>query len=1286
MQYSDPISIDTFTTFGDLLKYLRRRETLTQLELSIEVGYSEAQISRLEKNQRLPDPTGVKALFIPALHLEENPQYASRLVELAQEARQVDSPSPGMAPYKGLLYFDEPDAELFFGREAITGQLAQHVLELGNKARRRFLAVVGASGSGKSSLVRAGLAVALRKVGWEVLVFTPSVHPQQVLEAQINRLHQVEASRVLILVDQFEEAFTLCRDELERIGFIEQLLSYAQEKSKQYSVVIALRADFYAHCSQYPLLRQTVAAEQEYIGQMTMEELRQAIEEPARRNGWELEPGLVDVMLQDLSMHGSHEPEPGALPLLSHALLATWEHRRGRVLTLSGYHASGGVRGAIAETAESVFTDQLNQSQQEIAREVFLRLTELGEGTEDTRRRAALAELGRQYEQTAQFRAVLNTLAEARLITLNEDSAEVAHEALIREWQRLHEWLTQDREGLLLHRHLTEAAQEWERRGRDAAELYRGARLAQASEWAGANPDRLNQAESDFLAASVEQEQHEALEREAQRQRELDNERQRAEEHQQAAQRLRRRAYQLGGVLAVALILAAAAVLFGRQARINSRLATARELAAAAVNNLEIDQDRSLLLAMQAVKTVDLPEAETALHQAILADRLRATFNAHDDSIYGIAIGLSNSKAAGNIATAGIEGTIKVWELDKSGAHIDETPLITISNPMDFDANTYASGFTLAYSPDGKLIAAISDQNTAKIWDATNGRLLQTLAGHKNWILGLAFSPNGEFLATSSADRTAKVWDPQTGELLQTLTGFRDWVITVVFSQDGKRLACGTMDGSVIVFKRNEESNTPPSSDLFVPSFEIDNHFTAVSGIFSITFSPDGNQLALASNEIKVYDINSVTPASPPKLFLNIPAHHNPINGLYFSADGNRLVSGSGDGTAKVWDAQTGQLSFTLPGNAGPISSIAQSADGLKLYTSDTNGHVKVWDISVQGNREWLTNSNISLGFYTRSGNRLVTVDYFDYTTPNSKLRVLELSPENVHEISAIYLGRNVENVSFDIDQKLSRLVLIYHDDYIVHVLDFSNGHGLISFPVNQTQNTPGHTKNDYIRVKLSPDGTRLVTGGSDGSAFLWDVTTGKLLHELPGQTGMFGSWDPIAFNPDGSLVACASVDGTVRIWNVNTGTLLQNLPGSIFPNVSFSPDGKHLLATGEENTINLWDIQTGQILHKLTVPTLIYNIEISPDGKYLAADTLDGIVRLWDANTGQQLLTLPGAYMRFTKDMKHLLVWKDDGNFYGYILDIDELMDLARTRLTRTWTQEECEQFLHTEVCPPTP
>src|SRR5215207_6214038 len=609
-------SPNSFVTFGSLLKFLRRRERMTQLELSIAVGYSETQITRLEKNQRLPDLATVKALFIPALHIEKEPEFIARLLELAESARQEDGPTPGLPPYKGLPFFDESDSDLFFGREVLTAHLTERITDLASDASTRFLAIVGASGSGKSSLVRAGLVAELKSSGWDTYVFTPGADPLKALKMQLDSNQATaDSDCVLLLVDQFEETFTLCRDEAPRVAFIEKLLEITQDTSRKIIVVIALRADFYSHCAQYPLLRNAVAAEQEYIGQMTTEELRRAIEEPAKRGSWEFEPGLIDVLLQDIGADGMGQPEPGALPLLSHALLATWERRRGKTFTLDGYHASGGVRSAIAETAESVFTDQLNQGQQELARDVFLRLTELGEGTEDTRRRAALNELVRQSDEATELRAVLNTLAEARLITLNEDSAEVAHEALIREWQRLHEWLTQDRDGLRLHRHLTEAVREWEARGYDISELYRGARLAQAHEWVSANEEKLNDAERAFLTASIDQEQHNALEHEAQRQRELGAAQKLAETQKQATGRLWRLSFILLASLVFAMILAGSAVQ-------SKHLATSRELAAASVANLDVDPELSILLALNALSSSKTGEAEDALHSAVLSSRL----------------------------------------------------------------------------------------------------------------------------------------------------------------------------------------------------------------------------------------------------------------------------------------------------------------------------------------------------------------------------------------------------------------------------------------------------------------------------------------------------------------------------------------------------------------------------------------------------------------------------------------------------------------------------------------
>ena len=409
-----------------------------------------------------------------------------------------EAPTPGEPPFKGLEYFDETDARLFFGREALTGELVERL------GSGRFLAVVGASGSGKSSLVRAGVVPAIRAqtdTDWTIRTFTPTAHPLEALALALagdggstgigaspretarliddladdpRTLHlfarqHLESGRrrqrLLLVVDQFEEVFTLTRDEAERASFLDNLLT-AVGSDGPVSVLLTLRADFYDRVATHDALRAAVSEHQEYIGPMSPDELRRAIEAPAEAGGWEFSPGLVDLILHDVG------EEPGALPLLSHALLETWRRRRGNVMTLKAYAESGGVRGAIARTADRVFHAELDEDQQRIAQSIFLRLTELGEGSQDTRRRVALRELVPDtVPDGAAVSAVLGRLVEARLVTASAGTAEVAHEALIREWPTLRDWLSQDREALRVHRHLTEATQEWELLERDPGAL-----------------------------------------------------------------------------------------------------------------------------------------------------------------------------------------------------------------------------------------------------------------------------------------------------------------------------------------------------------------------------------------------------------------------------------------------------------------------------------------------------------------------------------------------------------------------------------------------------------------------------------------------------------------------------------------------------------------------------------------------------------------------------------------------------------------------------------------------
>jgi len=443
------------------------------------------------------------------------------------EAAGVIKPENGESPYMGLRYFDTSNADLFFGRETLTSELLARV------QKESFLAIVGASGSGKSSLARAGLIPAWKtETNGLVHVITPVGHPLESLAASLTResesvtatstlmddmlkdarslrlyvrklLSMSQGANLLLVVDQFEEAFTLCKDLTERKAFIENLLSLAEEENSAARVVITLRADFYHHCFEYESLRLTLEKHQANIGAMTADERREAIMKPAQMNHWDFQPGLVDLILQDVGA------EPGALPLLSHALLETWKRRQGRTLTLQGYHDAGGVKKAITQTAESVY-DHLSPEEQTIARGIFLRLTELGEGVQDTRRRVKMEELAETKQQEAVSR-VLKTLTDARLVTAEQDSAEVAHEALIREWGTLRKWLDEDRESLQLHRHLTESAAEWQHRGHEPSELYRGVRLRQTQEWRKEHSDQLNPLEKEFLKASENVQNREGL-------------------------------------------------------------------------------------------------------------------------------------------------------------------------------------------------------------------------------------------------------------------------------------------------------------------------------------------------------------------------------------------------------------------------------------------------------------------------------------------------------------------------------------------------------------------------------------------------------------------------------------------------------------------------------------------------------------------------------------------------------------------------------------------------------
>ena len=1141
------------------------------------------------------------------------------------------------------------DSELFFGREALTERLTSHVMDLFVQAPTRFLAVVGASGSGKSSLVRAGLAVTLKRAGWEVIVITPTATPMKTLEATIDPLLIKNAERVLILVDQFEEVFTLCHDELERIAYIDKLLALAQEKMKKTSVVIALRADFYSHCAQYPLLRQAVAAEQEYIGQMTSEELRCAIEKPARQGGWEFEPGLVEVMLQDLSTHGSHEPEPGALPLLSHALLSTWEHRRGRMFTLNGYHASGGVQGAIAETAESVFTDQLNQTQQVIAREVFLRLTELGEGTEDTRRRAALNELVHQSGEAIELRAVLNTLAEARLITINEDNAEVAHEALIREWQRLHDWLTHDRDGLLLHRHLTESAQEWAERGNDPAELYRGARLAQAREWASANEERLNTAERTFLAASIEQEEHDALEREAQRQRELEASLKLAETKSRAAKQLRRRAFYLLGALVLAAIAALAASGFAIRSNADFTHVKAQRLAAEANSLMQSGADPQLiaLLSLRSISTQHTLEGDTALDAAARLAFPVQIFNTDTNGVWSVAF-----SSDGKTILTGQDNNVRLWNV-QSGQELRQFP---------GDINSLA-----VFSPDGRYILTGDATDKAKLWDLQSGQAIQQFSVGDAIIMSISYSPDGKYAVTGDTNNTATLWDIKTGQKIRQFIDTNS-VLSIAFSPDSKFLVTTTFDKTATLWQVDTGAQV--------------RVFTGHTGeVWAVAFSPDGKYIVTGSRDqtARLWDVQTG------KELHKFAGHIDWVNAVAISPDGRYLATGSADKTVILWDIQTGLELHHFSGQTGAISSMSFSPDGRYLLSGSYDGSVWMWDLQ-QISGEYpplLLNHSVYSVAFTPDGQRVVTAG------DDNIVRLWDVSTGKVLQEFTVADNWGVFSVAVSPD---GQFILTGDSDGTARLWSLQSGQIVQSFPVHQW---------GVSRVAFSPDGKYALTSSYDGIIRIWDLQTGMLktkfvndptVNEQPIPYRPYG----ISFSPDGKTVLAPGDGSIVGLWDAQTGNLIREFNGQTGEvlGVAFSPDGRYAVSGGMDKVAVLWDVQTGKVLERLTGHTaFIYDVAFSPNGQFVVTASADNTIRLWDVKTGQELRrftghTGPVEWVAFSPDGKHFATASSDGTVRFWDVDYQDTVRYLCSHMLRDFSKDERVQYNITNNTPtcPTP
>ena len=901
-------------------------------------------------------------------------------------------------PYRGLLPFAESDAEVFYGRERLTAELA---VKLAAKLSRGGLVVVtGASGAGKSSLLRAGLLPKLaqgRQVRgserWPRVVLTPAKDPLtelaarlaavggsdavairdgltrrpgqahlavwSAIHAQASRRDQQRpmsgagAARLVLIVDQFEQVFTLNPGpggEAERQAFITALYSAATnpvgaQQMPPAIVVIAVRGDFWDRCAAYPELAGALQEGQFVVGPMTQSDLRLAITGPANAAGLRIDPALTDTILADLRVAGADDAA-GVLPLLSQAMSLTWDKREGDRLTGHGYGEAGGVRHAVQSSADSVY-DALPAEQQALAREVLRNMTLVGRDGRLSRRPVMRADLYEDHPAAAcsSIDAVLEAFAARRLLVLDADTAEIAHDVLLQAWPRLRGWLEGERDSWILYGQLADAAAQWIDRQRDSSFLYRRTQLAAIQEaarrWA-ADPARyptLTRTESGFLAASS---------RTATR-----------------GARVRRAAFTtLAALLAIAIFTSVVALRAQRNASHQLRLVVSGQLISQSEEQGDTNPALAKFESLAAWRINPSPQARYAMLNAAALPGI-ATLTGDSTPVDSVAFSpdgktlasgseggtvmlqsVATGEPVGRSSAARFKLSIESVTFSRggkaSGSSIDGLALLwdvathqQIGQP--FPSSPGGLG-PVAISPDGEILATGDTNSNVRLWDAATRKPIGGFSTGNSSPVMLAFSPDGKILASGNADGTVLLWDVATQKQIgQPLTGHTGAVDSVAFSPGGKTLASGTADGTVLLWDvaTQKQIGQPLASDN-------------LGGVDSVAFSPGGKTLAsgTADGTVLLWDVATQKQIGQP-----LTGHTGGVDSVAFSPDGKTLASGGHDGTVRLWDLaiarqQIGQP-FTAGNNFGGVASVAFSPDSKILATGADDDTVRLWDVAT---------------------------------------------------------------------------------------------------------------------------------------------------------------------------------------------------------------------------------------------------------------------------------------------------------------------------------------------------
>ncbi|MFH7337245.1 AAA family ATPase [Streptomyces sp. KHY 26] len=1170
----------------------------------------------------LADPVGDRAAP-PAAPAEED----------GRPPAQAPPVAGGVCPYRGLAPYRQEDARWFFGRERSTDAIIAQLRAAGRTGGLVMLVGASGAGKSSllnAGLVPAIAGGALTGPGLApqpdgapgphapVVQLVPGADPLAELVRRIPDLAPVAAEaraaereaaargeaaegsaptggeaprivrgareavtewalreapagvRPVLIVDQFEETFTLCPDEADRRTFVQLLHAcctppFGAAGPAPVLVVLGIRADFYEQCLGYPELADALQHRHMVLPPLTSGELRDAVTGPAKAVGLELEPGLAELIVREVSADGPRGAhDAGVLPLLSHALLATWQRRKGGKLTLAGYRAAGGIQGAVAATAERAWSG-LDPAARTAARLLLLRLVRLGEDTVATRRRGTRRQLAQESADPGKTEESLEALVRARLVTLDADTVEITHEALLHAWPRLRHWIDDNRNDHLLRQRLEEDGRSWEDSERDSSLLYRGSRLEQARLWARSAGDTyLTRSAVEFLAASV---------------------------------RLRKRTVWLSRAAVAALVVLA--LVAGGSAVIawQQRDDAVFEQVLAEADRVQ-RTDPSLAAQLDLVAHQLRPGDEGTYSRliSIVNAPLATPLSGHTGAVY-----LTSFSPDGHtLATASYDRTVRLWNV------ADPTRPHPLGRPLTGHSSWVSSA---VFSPDGRVLASAGDDGTIRLWNVADparpASFGAPVAGHAGTIYLVAFSPDGRILASAGEDGTVRLWnvaDPAHPAALAVLRGHTAAVRSVAFSPDGHTLAAGGDDDTIRLWKVTDPRR-PATLGVLRGHTDV---------VHSVAFSPDGHTLASGSADDTVRLWNVARPTAAKPLGAPLTGHTGPVWSVAFSPDGGRLAAASADSTASLWNVtdpgSPSQIGEPLAGSSGEMYALGFSPDGRTLATGSGDAKVRLWSIPTS---DMIGRS----GAFSRDGRMLAT------TARDGRMRLWNVArPGRPVPLGPPFIsGTGADTLVFSPDGRTLAVLTGEQKVYLWNVSDPAH-------PFQPGPPLPLRTRfMGPNALAFSPDGNTLATANDDRTIRLWNVADPARPSPLGAPlTGHHGYINALVFSPDGHSLASGSADSTVRLWDVTDpaavkplGTPLTRHTGPVNA-LAFSPDGRTLASGSDDDTVRLWNATDPTTARPIGAPLTghteaVTSLTFDTDGRTLASGGDDNTVRLWN-------------------------------------------------------------------------